>query len=124
VNTAPVYSTPTTEQLVALDLGSARRAHRVYLGLKKTAWIGPAHQQCADHAAALRDSALRSARTRLARANGWDQPVSARGAHDPKTPATGEGVLPRVAAGRHLPVLASDDSARLTLQRSTREAIV
>lgn len=55
----------------------------------------------------------------LARANGWDQPVSARGAHDPKTPATGEGASRVAAAGGN----AGDDSTFLTLRRP-REAIV
>lgn len=64
--------------------------------------------------------------SRLARANGWDQPVSAQGCHCPKTPASGEGELPRVAvAGTVGPsVLGGVDSALLTLSRTTREAIV
>lgn len=52
----------------------------------------------------------------LARANGWDQPVSARGAHDPKTPAAGA----RVRSGSS----ARLTSACATRQRGTREAIV
>lgn len=110
---------PTQLLMAALDVAWARRAHHAYLQLKKTAWIGPAHTHCADLAQSMRRAALRSARTRLARVNGCDQPVSARGLHAPKTPATGAGDCRVAAVGGNT----GDDSSFATLQQS-REAVV
>lgn len=57
------YVAPTLQQLLSLEAGSARRAHRTYQQLKRTAWIGPTHAYCAEQAKNMRDHALRRART-------------------------------------------------------------
>jgi hypothetical protein len=53
----------------------------------------------------------------LARANGCDQPVRARGIHDPKTPAAGK----RVVWGRPCQRVDLGASARETQQQGSRE---
>lgn len=60
------YVAPTLQQLLSLEVGSARRAHRTYQQLKRAAWVGPTHAYCAEQAKSLRDHALRRARVLLA----------------------------------------------------------
>lgn len=56
------YVAPTLQQLLSLEAGSARRAHRTYQQLKRVAWLTPTHAYCAEQAKNMRDHALRRAR--------------------------------------------------------------
>lgn len=113
MNTQPIYPQPDVGRMLQIEIHGARRAHHAYLQLKRHAWIGPAWRACADLAAADRDIHLRSARKHsLARVNGRDQPVSARGPC-PKTPAAGERVCRVAAVGGN----AGDTFARATLRQ-------
>lgn len=109
-----------------IEVRAARRAHHCYLRLKTAGVIPALHAQLLRDVALWRAQALATRiagehKHSLARANGCDQPVSARGLR-PTTPAAQERVCHVVAVGARQ--RAGDDSARGTVQRSTRGAIV